>query len=429
MRSAATVRRRCVGALCLGVAAESQQRTKFLYTSLPRSTQFPQQWVVPKSTATNKFRSLLRSRYGAPVERVTAEAVNAEASEKVDWEDAEGNTDTGADVLAKTEARAQQPAAATPRPYVPLGEVAKVELRGDYLTEAGMGQEALEHYGVAMAAYEAAYPQHHNQIAKMRIKLARALRMTGRTESAIASATSALTTLDNVPGPQVEHIVEALLELGEAHLARKEFQSAGEVFEDSLAVLEAAHDIGASHRQLRQLKLVTRRLCMHAAAKFVHYSPYEADRVFAIVDTALQQAEHAYDLAGDKAGATRALEARTHLTDRKWFNMRDYAFKMRMARGVNGSKGKSLSARPSATELLAFTPTLHQPVFDYSALSTAPLGKEHLVSVGANAKVLDDGDPTRFITKHREVQQRRQATAREYVQKHWAGEAKRAEGV
>jgi hypothetical protein len=419
-----------VSATC--VQAESQQRT-YLYTSLPRQTQYPHQWVMPKSRATNKFRHLLRSQYGAPIEQVTAEPVEPAAeSEQIEWEAEDGTTITGADTIkpADDAASASTPVsiAQAKRTYVPLADVAKVELRADYLTEAGMAQEALEHYGVVMVAYEAAYPEKHNQLAKMRIKLARALRMTGRTESAITSATEALAVLEGVEHPEVEHVVEALLELGEAHLARGEHAAAGAVFEDTLVVLNSAHDIGASHRQLRQLKLVCRRLTMQVATKFAYTSPYVADRVFALVDTALLQAERAYDAAGDKASATRVLADRANLTDRKFFNMRDYAFKMRIARGRNAKKGSALSARPSATELLAYSPTIHQPVFDYSALSTAPLGKEELVSVGSNAKVLDEGDPTRFLVKEQETKARRQATAREYVQKHWAGEIRRVEG-
>jgi tetratricopeptide (TPR) repeat protein len=415
--------RRVTSVSAVGVA---EQQRGYLWTSQQKSTQFPYQYVVPSSKADGSFRSLLRSSYRRPAASVVTKS--PVETEEVSWTGAEGKESTGADVLAVSTRATEvlhvdggtpQQRPAVKRDYVPLGEVVKIELRGDYLAEAGLGQEALEHYGVAMACYEAAYPEHHNQIAKMRIKVARALRMTGRPKSAVACAQHAISVLENVERPEVENVCEALLELGEAQLAAGNAKEAGTVFEDCVTIMNSNHDIGASHRGLRQNIRNARRLHMAMAQKFMYYSPYAFDRVFSLVDTALTQAERCYESVGDRDGVIRVLTARSHMNDRKYFNMRDYSGKMRKLRGGVIRRGRFISARPSASEILAFTPTVHQPYFDYAALSTAPLGKEDLVTVGPNAKLIDEGDPTRFLVQEEKKRDRDRNIVNEQIQKRW----------
>lgn len=394
-----------------------QARFNILHSSQYKKNQFPHQMIVPKSIAGQSYGSLLKSRSA----RVSIEAPPSSKpteADDVQWDDANGSPSTGADILVARDG--PQEVVHTPSTRrLPLDVAAKAELRGDYLTEAGDGQSALEYFGLVMDVYEAHYTPYHNQLAKLRIKLARAFRMTGRTKSAVLNANEALDLLDKNPRPQVEHICEALLELGMAHEAAGDDVRAAASYEDVITVANAFHDFGASHRGLRGLPIAARRFYLNIVSKMRYYSPYEFDRVFALVDMSLSQAEQCHRRSNNQEGVVRVLDQRKIVLDRKFFNMRDYAYKIRNMRGHNHKKSYSVSARPSADEILAYTPTIHQIHYDFTKLDTAPLGKEHLVQVGANAKRLDDGDPERFFAQRRQLKESARSAARAFVEQQW----------
>lgn len=399
----------------VAITAE-QRRTNILHSSQYKKNQFPYQWIVPKSLANRQYGLALKSR---PAAFAAAAAATQAGNKSVEDAEVEWTSDKLVMAQAASNSQPTKSDGAVAKPRLPIDTAAKVELRGDYLTEAGRGEEALHYFGVAMSIYELHYPANHNHLAKLRVKLARAFRMSNRNQSAIANANAALDILDNVHRPEVEHICEALMELGMAHRAAGDEEKASIAFEDAVEVLALFHDIGASHRGLRGLTQATRRFYENVVSKLRYFSPFEYDRVFSIVDTCLTEAERCHQQRNDKAGVIRVLEVRKALLDKKFFNMRDYMGKIRVMRGHNYRKSYSIAARPSADEILGFSPSIHQVYFDYSRLDTAPLGKEHLVQLGANAKYLDDGDPTRFYVSAAKSKEASVTAARDFVQQQW----------
>ncbi|EPY28936.1 hypothetical protein STCU_04807 [Strigomonas culicis] len=284
-----------------------------------------------------------------------------------------------------------------PRPYAPLGEVAKLELQGDYLTEGGLHQEALEFYGVVAKAYELAYPAGHTQQAGIRIKLAGAFRRTNRLESGKANAEAALQILDGNAQPSLELIVEALLELGLTKEALGE-ADAGRVYEEAVNVVRQYHDMGSSHRMLRLLPRLGRRFNLNHEQKFLYFSPFDYDRTFALADQCLARAEQFYDKQcgdGDRADVIRVLTTRKELLDQKFFNMRDFAGRIHTMRGHWMRKAKVLTNAPTPEELLRYSPTIHQVHRDFKYELNAPIGREKEVQPGVNRVVMDMGNPYR----------------------------------
>lgn len=301
------------------------------------------------------------------------------------------------------------------RNFFPLGDLAHVEIRGDYLTEAGLHMDALKHFGVATKGYLAAYPKYHNQTARIFIKLGRSCRLAGKHESSKKNLEESINILDGCKSPSVEHMCEALYEMGLTMMQLKD-KDAGVVFEDSLRVLNAYHDLGSSHRGLRTLPYIQKRFFLHPASKLEYHSPFDYDRTYAIVDEALAEAERYYRNVEDLESVIRVLEHRTIMVDRKIFNTRAIAGRIRTHRGRNFLKRSASTSSPSATELLQFSPSLHQPYFDYSQETTAPLGMEHLVPDGGYEA---DGDPYRRVLDEDPNRSRAKGIAFDEAQRRW----------
>jgi hypothetical protein len=420
--------RRC-GISTASPAPTAQRRhISFLYSGYYKASIRPSQYAQPRFAvqgARASYRSVLSAASVArkTPAKPTAKAPEATASaapegDAVEWSVAEISE---ADVMAAgsgASAAVQATPDVTGRAYVPMGDVVQMELKGDYLVEGGLHDAALAHYGVCCRAYSAAYPQGHNQVAKIFTKLARAFRLTGRPASAAANAERALSALDQNETPSVEHICEALLELGLAKEAAGDAE-AGALYEDCATAMTAYHDIGSSHRGLRLLPTVAKRFNLNQEGKFEYWSPFDFDRTFAIADQALDHAEKFYGAAEDHVSVLRVLETRAHALDRKFFNMRTFAGRMRTHRGRNQRKAQAISSAPTATELLQFSPTIHQPYRDYAMERTAPLGREDEVRLGANAKVLDDGDPLRHVMQVQREEQRHRTIAQQMQQAKW----------
>lgn len=281
-----------------------------------------------------------------------------------------------------------------PRPYVPLGEIAKIELQGDYLTEGGLHQEALESYGVVAKAYELAYREHHGQVIGAWVKLGGAFRRTGRLESSKAILERALASLDQSQQPSLELLTETLMELGLTAEAMKD-PSAGTIYEEAVTVVDQFHNFGQSHKMLRLLPRLSRRFNLNFEGKFLYFSPFDYDRTFALVDQCLSRAESWYRAAGDREGVVRVLQQHKEIVDKKFFNMRDFAGRIHTMRGHWKRRAQVLTNAPTPEELLRYSPTLHQVYRDFKYELNAPIGRESEVQQGSNRVVQDMGNPYR----------------------------------
>lgn len=286
------------------------------------------------------------------------------------------------------------PSTTPQRPYVPLSEVAKLELQGDYLTEGGMHQEALEYYGVVAKAYARAYPDGHEQRVGILSKLSGAFRRTGRLASSKAIAEDALAALDGSPAASLELMVELLLELGLTKEALGQ-ADAGEVYEDAVDVVQSFHDFGESHRMLRLLPRLSRRLRLNYEEKFRYFSPFDMDRTFALVDQCLERASELYKRTGETEKRIRVLQTRKQLIDKKFFNLRDFAGRIHTMRGHWMRRAGVLTNAPTPDELLRYSPTIHQVYRDFKYELNTPIGRESEVHEGVNRTVLDMGNPYR----------------------------------
>lgn len=364
-----------------------------LYTSFYKGELYPNQLVRPKQKAHQTFRStFLKSGYGAnSTKPTTTQTPPPNVAPK--WDDAHA-----LDVLhpeGGQDANTAVAVARVERPYVPLQDAAELELHGDYCLEGGLGQEALQCYGVVATLYNLAYPENHSQRVGIAIKLGTAFRRTGRLESSAANLESALAMLDASPQPSLELICECLMELGLTAEASGDDNKAAAIFEDVMGVVEAFHSFGESHRMLRLLPRLGRRFVLNFEQKFVYFSPFDYDRTFAIADQSLEFAEKCYERSGNADGVYRVLNTRKQMLDKKYFNMNDFAGRIRTMRGHWMRRAQHLTNAPTPEELLLYSPTIHQPHRDFKYEVTAPLGLEDEVNPGTNRVELDDGTPFR----------------------------------
>lgn len=276
------------------------------------------------------------------------------------------------------------------RPFVPLSEVSRIELQGDYLLEGGQSFDALKYYGVVAKAYSAAYPENDNQRSMIAIKLSRAFRCCQQTESAVQNAEHALYMLDHNESPHLDLVCEALIELAEAKAARKD-ADAGLVFEDVMAVIDAYHSLGNSERTIRMMPRLGTRMGVGHQAKFFYITPFDSDRVFHLGDHAMERAETHYRAVGDQAGLVRVLERRSQLLNTKFFEINSTTGRMRTLRGYSGRHLSSYAHSSTPRELLMYSPTVHQVYLDRSALNNTPVGREEDAMPGANRRIMDDG--------------------------------------
>ncbi|GET90873.1 hypothetical protein, conserved [Leishmania tarentolae] len=366
-----------------------------LYTSYFKGELFPNQLVRPLERLPRGV-SLAEARKGQQVATSSnsrsANPATAASPEVVSWEDVDST-----DIVHANEQIGEvvpQAGLASRRPYVPLGEVAKMELQGDYLTEGGLHQEALEYYGVVAKVYELAYPKDHPQVAGIRLKLAGAFRRTGRLASSKANCEAALQMLDNTAQPPLELIVEALFELGLTSETMND-AAAGTVYEEAVALVDMFHNSGQSHKMLRLLPRLGRRFNLNFEEKFVYFSPFDYDRVFALADQCLERAEALYQSRNNQAGVMRVLQQRKELIDKKFFNMRDFAGRIHTMRGHWKRRAQVLTNAPTPDELLRYSPTIHQVHRDFKYELNAPIGREKEVQPGVNRVVQDMGNPYR----------------------------------
>ena len=378
------------------------------------------QYVQPNQTVKHGgCVTRLRSLKNPAVDTKDRKAEAAPVGSAVAWDEA-----SSADVLelSKNEGgRQREPTPSqtrAPRPYVPLSEVAMIELQGDYCMDGGRPQDALQRYGVVAKAYRAAYPLLHNKVAAITIKLGRAFRLVGSLDSSLQNLEHALYILDRVEKAMVESVCEGLTELA---LTKEQLhhKDTGEAFEEAVTFFDTFHDIGVSHRTLRFIPRLGKRMGVGQERMSQYYSPYDYDRTFAIIDEALIGAERWYRSVSDSDGVLRVLERRSHTIDRKFFNMRQLTGRIQTWGGEHVRTLKARSGAPSADEVLLFSPTVHQPYRDWSMERTAPLGHEDEVQPGINRKVVDDGDPLRRQMEYSRHRARTQGIAREYQQSMW----------
>lgn len=406
-------------------------RTAYLLSSYYSKQQFPHHQVPITYKAKGGFRALLNpaSKYNKTPAVDTKELLDNEeqqAEKVVEWpwyggappafEDvtSAGTTST-APLVDKTEQILHKPEG---RNYVPLQNVFDIEFRGDHLVSAGLFEDALKHFGVAAKARQAAYPEGHLEITKILIKLARAFRLTGRPESAIANLERCLQNFEDsnpAAGIPVEQICEVILELGLAHRDLKS-DEAGRLLEDVAMIANNYHDFGGSHRHIRLNVRKHKSVSLNFHNKFFYLSANDIDRTYTLVNLALVEAEDWYrSTKKDPAALQRVLQMRADVMDKKNFNMIYQAGRVRTWSGRNKNKRRFNTSNPTATELLAFSPTVHQVYHDYSRAHIAPLGREDEVQIAPGARYLDDADPFRHLRAESKSRQERQSAALEYL--------------
>ncbi|RNF17779.1 uncharacterized protein Tco025E_04722 [Trypanosoma conorhini] len=384
------------GPACFPVTLAQQRRwVTRLYTSYYPGVLYPNQLVQhkqrlpPDVTLGTALKTTPQTRHEEPVKEIDTD--NENETRGVSWTDA-----SSTDLMHTHKAGRQKSLpAATERPYVPLGEVAKLELQGDYYMEGGLFQEALEHYGVVAKAYSIAYPENHSQRIGILLKLAGAFRHVGRMDSSKANIENALRMLDASSRPSLELICEALLELGLTREALGMRQEGAEAYEEAVEVMNLFHNWGESHRMLRLLPRLGRRFNLNFEEKFVYFSPFDYDRTFAIADQCMERAERVHREAGNREGVIRVLQRRKEMIDKKFFNLRDFAGRIHTMRGHWMRRAQHLTNAPTPDELLRYTPTIHQVHRDFKYELTAPIGREKDVMPGVNRVVLDMGNPYR----------------------------------
>ena len=372
------------------VTDASQRRfVSRLYTAYTPGAIRPRHLTGPRPTASDSFRAQLSGVYGIKSKKAPA-STTVETSE-------DAAVDLGPQdhlVASRKEEDTSLVASHAVRPYVPLDEVAQIELQGDYLVEGGHYFDALRSYAIVAKAYGAAYPDNHNQRGHITVKLSRTFRMVGKHQSASENAEAALFMLENNNAPHLDLIVESIVELAQAREALGD-SGAGGLFEDAVAVIDTYHSMGNSHRTLRMLPHLSRKISLGFLEKFSYTSPYQQDRVFALGDYSMELAEAFYRKAGDQEGVVRVLTARSHFINRKEFEMRDYSGKTGSNRGRTHKMRRFLTNAPTPSELLLYSPTMHQPFIERSRMYTAPVGEEDTVIAASNRRVLDDGSPFR----------------------------------
>lgn len=380
------------GGSIVGTLCHQKRFITRLYTSYHAGRLFPNQMVMAKQRVPSQWKRDSFKNFKEPKATLSGDEGEAE----VTWE--EENTDA-IHSNTKEQLSSEKPRIPQSRPYFPLGRAARVELQGDYLTEGGLHQEALEHYGVVARAYELAYPTDHPQNIGVLLKVGGALRRTNRLESSKHNLLNALKKIDESSSPHMELIVECLLELGLTKEALGE-ADAGSTFEEGVQVMREFYDFGASHKMLRLLPNLSRRFNLNFEEKFLYFSPFDYDRTFALADQCLLRAERFYRSRSDQQGVVRVLETRIELVNKKFFNMRQFAGRIHTMRGHWMRRARTLTDAPTPDELLRYSPTIHQVHRDFQYELNAPIGREDEVAGGTNRVVLDAGNPYRRRGRH-----------------------------
>jgi len=366
----------------------SQRRLDNLYSSFYSGRQWYNQMYHPKSLL---LRRPTLASAAVPLPSSTT-------SGEVTWEDAAATDVDGVVKLPQQMGNAVSQEVVPPRrPYVPLSYAAVLELKADYMCESGgnaLAMKAVIYLGVVVVAYRAHYGEAHNQTVKVLIKLGRAFRLAGKLPSSRKTLEKAFSLLQDpaLESPILEHALECLTELGSTAKLQGELEQAAQYWEQTLELLNQSHDIGNSERYTRQAARTCKYNHTAWAPRFIHYSPYDSDRCFAITEHALELAESVFPTGSE--GLVRVLTARTELISRKDFNRKIYAGKITHTRGLPTWRKTRMSTAPTPEELLRYSPTVHQPYFQYRYLLTSPLGKEDDVWPGTN-RVVESGDPMR----------------------------------
>lgn len=410
-------------------------RTGYLLTSYYGKNVFPHQQIIPHYRVKTGFRNKLKSSYQMQQQSKSAEeqekALQEQEERVVEWPWYGGADPTAAaeeDIAASSNnnnnnnSQQQQGILSQPkgRNYVPLDEVFHIEYQGDQLLAGGEFLDALKHYGICVKARQAAYPVHHIEISKILIKLSRAFRLNKKPESAVANLERCLENFnesDSEHAPPCEQVCEVLLELG---LAKRDLKSdeAGALFEDAARMMDEYHDYGGTHRAQRLHIRKHKKFSHNFQNKFLYFSPGDVDRTYNIVNLALIEAEDWYrNVKQDAAAVERVLQTRNNMIDRKNFNMIYQPGRVRTWRGNNTRKRMWNTSNPTATDVLAFTPTVHQVYHDYTRAKVAPLGREDEVQIAPGARYLDDGDPFRHLRAESKARKERQRAAMDYLEK------------
>lgn len=335
--------------------------------------------------------------------------------------------------------------AAPTGPFAPLSVVAATELRGDYLIQGGLAAQAVQHYALCKRVLSHAYPEHHTKNLDMVVKLARGLRLLGAHDSALTltdrslellvvhtaaaaavdssspssgqSSTSAAAVGRGEYQADLGVVVELLYERGMILKGQRHHAAAGETLETVAALVRDKHDFGESHRLIRLMPRLGRRFNLNQEKQFFYVSPDDVDRVYLVVQNALREAEDCYDSQGDIASSIRVLEARRQIIDEKFFNMRQFTGRILRTRAQKQKRYQIMGPSPTTSELLALSPTIHQPVRDLRIETTSPLDEEGATGRGQSFKAVDDGNPLRLVLQVDAEKLRRRSIQQHYTQK------------
>ena len=300
--------------------------------------------------------------------------------------------------------------------------LSSLELYSDYLCECGGQSLALKSVtilGAILTAYRTHYGDVDIQIARILIKLTKGLRRAGYPRAARRAGWESLRVLSSpkLQSVDLETMLEALLEQAQNYhhpsqtvepndegtqskdrlsLAQNGLKEiTPDMFVSSSISLFAQYsDIGNVERYTR---LIPRTIKMNQQLfekRWIHYSPFDYDRCYALMDTLLELAESFHRAKGDLEKVREILLIRVQINEKKSFSRRIYAGKITTQRGRGQNRSKKLTTTPTSEELLRYAPTIHQVHFEYKYLLTAPLGQEDEVWPGVD-RITEDGDPLR----------------------------------
>ena len=293
---------------------------------------------------------------------------------------------------------------------------ANIELQADYLLECGgkeNAQMASQLLGILWHTIRCESPE--QDVVRILVKLSKALQAAGFVRGAFRASCAALHKLLH---PEAEFGLEDFLDAFLQQIrvinqvTRSELNSflnilpsclvnegyGSSLIENlchiSVRVFLQHHDLSNSERYSRLIPRTVKYNQQLFETRWIHYSPYDSDRCFALMDTLLQCAEEYYSSTGNNKGILWALRTRSDIHDNKEFNRRIYSGKITTQRGRGLSRANKLTTNPTAYELLCFNPSVHQPYFDYRYLLSAPVGRENEVWPGVN-RTIENGDPLR----------------------------------
>ena len=316
--------------------------------------------------------------------------------------------------------------------YFPLNTACFSEAQADHLLSSGSradSEKAVEKLGVSLTSTVLRWGQQSNQSLRLFIKMQRALRQSQRYEQALQCGMKILKlTIGEIDNNlHLENFIEARLELAlTLEALQKEDQNSAQklpdvrsdmahlhkfmdpevLYQEIINMFECSHDIGNTERYTRLIPRTKKLNQQGFDSKWIHYSPYDIDRCYTLMDSSLDAAEKFFSEKNLFQKLEVVLQVRCKYFDKKDLNRRMYTGKIETMRGKPGHRSCRLTSSPTPEEIFIYYPTVHNTYINYRYYTTAPLGQESDVMPGMN-RISQDGDPLRRQRKFYRISESR----------------------